>query len=203
MFGNGDDLNSKKTEGWWYTESTATSQSLINKPSGLSTGNMILQVKHLKSAGQILQFFYIGDKIYNRFYYSGSWSPWNRVYNDGILNDSSVLTPLASALGVNQYFRYSNVLPINYEWDTGIRIGKFGGGTILGIYNGNFGAEDATVSHIFAIRRSYDSGGAGGLYDIVSTHEGRKVTMTISSNNNIVLRSPCANARFLLISCEF
>lgn len=30
---------------------------------------------------------------------NNEWSPWQRIYDEGILNDSAILSPLASALG--------------------------------------------------------------------------------------------------------
>ena len=85
------------------------------------------------------------------------------------------------------------------NWDSGIKIGVFGGGTIIGLYNANMGAGDSTVSHVFAIRQGYDNNANGSFHDIVVTRNDYKVTMSKSENNTIVLTSPLGNAHFFLI----
>lgn len=83
-----------------------------------------------------------------------------------------------------------------------MKVGTFGGGTILGLCNGNLGSGDATIIHVFAIRRGYDDNANGELHDIVFTRNDYKVTMSKSNNNTIVLRTPVGNSTILLIGTK-
>lgn len=66
----------------------------------------VLIFKYSDMYGYVLAFQRSGSEgIYKRNLLNGTWGSWQRIYDEGILNQSSVLGPLASALGVelNKY----------------------------------------------------------------------------------------------------
>lgn len=52
------------------------------------------------------------SRIYQRSYTGSAWIPWNRIYDESILTDSTILSSLASALGVGlKKIIYGGTLP--------------------------------------------------------------------------------------------
>lgn len=113
--------------------------------------------------------------------------------------DYSTLASLANALGV----KMSNTITSGGRYDSGIEVGAFGGITILGLYHGNTGDSDSTLTELFLFRGGYDLTANGSISIISRMYGGggsvNDVTYEISNEKTIVFISPADNAQFYLL----
>lgn len=90
------DFNSIPTGDWFI-------YSLSNRshyPSGAQNGGRL--ICRIADTTSYQQYIEDGGKIYYRVkWYSNSWSDWSLVYDHNLLSNTSELSSLASALGVN------------------------------------------------------------------------------------------------------
>ena len=116
---NNTDLNSITTPGEYYCPNGNTTATLANKPSSVVYG-FNLKVSIMAASGTLSQYLTSYNRYYGRFKDGNSWSDWVEMYNESMLTNSSLLSPLASALGVQDTLRNGdlNDLTVSGTWRT-------------------------------------------------------------------------------------
>ena len=78
----GQDLNDCTEPGFYFIQSTAVAETILNKPK-TGTATAFIEVLKGGNAGQKIQRFYILDKvgqfIWQRTFYEGAWGAWQMV----------------------------------------------------------------------------------------------------------------------------
>ena len=72
--------------------------SVTDIPFSDGNGCNALIIKYDNAAGRIFAWHYQQNTTYFQIKSGNSWSDWQRVYDTSILTDSTILSPLASAL---------------------------------------------------------------------------------------------------------
>lgn len=96
--GSGNNMDAATTPGAYFVNQ--------NTGAGFPTGaygyGHLIVAKSNQNPTSIVQIYITSGRrgIYMReLYWGGSWNDWERIYDQSILNDSNILSPLASALG--------------------------------------------------------------------------------------------------------
>ncbi|WP_422083489.1 pyocin knob domain-containing S74 family peptidase [Ulvibacterium sp.] len=92
----GQDLNTYQTAGFYYQSTNADAASGFNYPPDLRAGSLIVQ----RSAGVTQQYYTYNDgspEIWFRALYTGSWSPWRKVWHDSNFDPNGLLKTVGTS----------------------------------------------------------------------------------------------------------
>lgn len=109
-----EDLNDITTEGWYFTSGT---DSLTNKPTGVTVNNNIIHVIKRGSMSYVCQYFYCSNerKVYFRFSESGQWTLWRTIIDDSMLTSTVTSGSTAPITSGGVYGAMTNLMKLKEQ----------------------------------------------------------------------------------------